>query len=142
MSNKCFECFEPKILTFTGFSKLNVWVWQSSAQLSLVCFVRVTTKGHKAQRPPVKSRLQKILLQKGPPYEKGLPKMFLIDLHLILLFEIICIQHIFVFVHDYCDTFCHTRLHLGFSAYLRIWQVSACKMEPQRGIILKEPPNT
>ena len=79
-------CFEPKILTFTLFSKLNVWVWQSSAQLSLVCFVRVTTKRHEEQRPPVKSPLQKILLQKGPPYEKGLPKMFLIDLHLILLF--------------------------------------------------------
>ena len=36
--------------------------------------------------------------------------------------------------------FCHTRLHLGFSANLRIWQVSACKMEPQRGIILMKPP--
>ena len=103
MSKKCVECFEPKILTFTRFSKLNVWVWQSSTQLSLVCFVRVTTKRHKAQRPPVKSLLQKMLLQ------KGLPKMFLIDLHLILLFEIICIQHIFVFVHDYCDSF---SLHL------------------------------
>ena len=34
---------------------------------------------------------------------------------------------------------CHTRLHLGFSANLRIWQVSACKMEPQRGIILMKP---
>ena len=76
--------------TFAWFSKLNVWAWQSSTQLSLVCFVRVTTKRHKAQRPPVKSLLQKMLLQ------KGLPKMFLIDLHLILLFEIICIQNIFV----------------------------------------------
>ena len=26
-------------------------------------------------------------------------------------------------------------LHLGFSAKLRIWQVSACKMEPRSGII-------
>ena len=26
--------------------------------------------------------------------------------------------------------YCHTRLHLGFSAQLRILQVSACKMEP------------
>ena len=30
----------------------------------------------------------------------------------------------------------HTRLHLGFSAKLRIWQVSACKMEPQSGTII------
>ena len=30
---------------------------------------------------------------------------------------------------------CHTRLHLGFSAKLRIWQVSACKMEPRSGNI-------
>ena len=47
---------------------------------------------------------------------------------------------------DYCNvktstgTNCHTRLHLGFSAKLRIWQVPACKMEPQRGIILMRPP--
>ena len=32
----------------------------------------------------------------------------------------------------YC---CHTRLHLGFSAKLRIWQVSACKMESRSGNI-------
>ena len=32
--------------------------------------------------------------------------------------------------------YCHTRLHLGFSAKLRIWQVSACKMEPRSGIII------
>ena len=33
-------------------------------------------------------------------------------------------------------------LHLGFSAKLRIWQVSACKMEPRSGIIswLGPPP--
>ena len=31
--------------------------------------------------------------------------------------------------------YCHTRLHLGFSAKLRIWQVPACKMEPRSGII-------
>ena len=38
--------------------------------------------------------------------------------------------------------FCHTWLHLGFSAKLTIWQVSACKMKPQRGIILDpKPPN-
>ena len=29
-----------------------------------------------------------------------------------------------------CSSFCHTRLHLGFSVKLRIWQVPACKMEP------------
>ena len=32
--------------------------------------------------------------------------------------------------------FCHTQLHLGFSAKLRIWQVPACKIETQSGIIL------
>ena len=31
--------------------------------------------------------------------------------------------------------FCHTRLHLGFSAKLKIWQVPTCKMEPRSGII-------
>ena len=31
---------------------------------------------------------------------------------------------------------CHSRLHPGFSAYLRILQVLSCKMEPQSGIIL------
>ena len=30
---------------------------------------------------------------------------------------------------------CHTRLHLGFSAKLRIWQVPTCKMEPRSGNI-------
>ena len=37
------------------------------------------------------------------------------------------------------NLFCHTRLHLGFLANLRIWQVPACKKEPQRGIILMRP---
>ena len=32
--------------------------------------------------------------------------------------------------------FCHTQLHLGFSAKLRIWQVPTCKMEPRSGIII------
>ena len=35
----------------------------------------------------------------------------------------------------YREYYCHTRLHLGFSAKLRIWQVPACKMEPQSDII-------
>ena len=30
-------------------------------------------------------------------------------------------------------------LHLGFSASLRIWQVSACKMEPRSGTIITGP---
>ena len=30
---------------------------------------------------------------------------------------------------------CHTRLHLGFSAKLRTWQVPACKIEPWNGVI-------
>ena len=33
-------------------------------------------------------------------------------------------------------TYCHTRLHLGFSAKLRIWQVTTCKLEPRSGIII------
>ena len=33
-------------------------------------------------------------------------------------------------------SYCHTRLHLGFKAKLKIWQASACKMEPQSGIII------
>ena len=33
------------------------------------------------------------------------------------------------------SNYCHTRLHLGFSARLRLWQVPTCKMEPQRGFI-------
>ena len=36
--------------------------------------------------------------------------------------------------------YCHTRLHLGFSAKLRIWQASACKMEPRSGIIFCQKP--
>ena len=38
--------------------------------------------------------------------------------------------------HIICDLFIATLgLHLGFSAKLRIWQVSACKMEPRSGYI-------
>ena len=33
-------------------------------------------------------------------------------------------------------------LHFGFSAKLRIWQVSACKMEPRSGIISYKKPST
>ena len=33
--------------------------------------------------------------------------------------------------------YCHTRLHLGFSAKLGIWQISICKMEPRSGINLR-----
>ena len=42
-----------------------------------------------------------------------------------------------------CYAYCHTRLHLGFSAMLRIWQVPACKMEQQSGNISwkNHPPN-
>ena len=31
-------------------------------------------------------------------------------------------------------------LHLSFSAKLRIWQVSACKMEPQSGTMITQAP--
>ena len=37
--------------------------------------------------------------------------------------------------------YCHTRLHLGFSAKLRIWLASASKMEPQSGIIYWSEPD-
>ena len=37
---------------------------------------------------------------------------------------------------------CHSRLHPGFSANLRILQVLSCKMEPQSGIILWLGPPT
>ena len=35
------------------------------------------------------------------------------------------------------QVYCHTRLHLGFSAKLRIWQALPCKMEPRSGNIAK-----
>ena len=38
--------------------------------------------------------------------------------------------------------FCHTRLHLRFSTKLKIWQVPACKMEPQSGKIMWRTPPT
>ena len=41
--------------------------------------------------------------------------------------------------------FCHTRLHLGFSALLKIGQVQSCKVEPWSGIIMlpdTHPPTT
>ena len=37
--------------------------------------------------------------------------------------------------------YCHTQLHLGFSAGLKI-QVPTCKMEPQRGCIMQKTPST
>ena len=43
---------------------------------------------------------------------------------------------------QYSFQYCHTRLHLGFSAKLRIWQASACKMEPRSGIISCKKPST
>ena len=44
-------------------------------------------------------------------------------------------------LNTFCEgLFCHNWLNLGFSFKLRIWQVPACKMEPQRGIILMKPP--
>ena len=38
------------------------------------------------------------------------------------------------------EGYCHTRLHLGFSAKLRIEQESSCKMEPRSGIIFGQDP--
>ena len=39
--------------------------------------------------------------------------------------------------------YCHTRPYLEISAQLKIWQVSACKIGPQSGIIIKliHPPH-
>jgi hypothetical protein len=34
-------------------------------------------------------------------------------------------------------SYCHTRPYLGGSAQLKIWQVSACKIGPRSGIIIK-----
>ena len=38
--------------------------------------------------------------------------------------------------------YCHTRLHLGLSTKLRIWQVPVCKMEPQSGFIMYQKLHT
>ena len=35
--------------------------------------------------------------------------------------------------------YCHIRLHLVFSALLKILQIAACKMEPRSGTIITEP---
>ena len=40
------------------------------------------------------------------------------------------VQQNYIFIN------CHTRLHLGFLAKLGIWQVLACRMEPQSGLII------
>ena len=42
----------------------------------------------------------------------------------------------------YYTPYCHTRLHLGFPAKLKIEQVPTYKMEPQRGWIMKRTPST
>ena len=56
--------------------------------------------------------------------------------------KFICIKDIisrrYVRVQYRIAFYCHTRLHLGCSAKLRIWQVSACKMEPQSGTIITD----
>ena len=39
-------------------------------------------------------------------------------------------------------TYCHTLLHLGFSAKLKIWQVPICKMEPGSGFKMYQKPPT
>ena len=46
------------------------------------------------------------------------------------------LQQMFILLME--SSFCHTRLHLGFSAKLRIWQVPACKMEPRSGTIITD----
>ena len=55
---------------------------------------------------------------------------------------------LFVYIPNHFSPFstichnCHTPLHFGFSAMLRIWHVQACKMEPQIGVILWLGPST
>ena len=44
------------------------------------------------------------------------------------------IGELYIFDKIYLS-YCLTRLHLGFSAELRIWQALASQMEPQSGII-------
>ena len=46
------------------------------------------------------------------------------------------------FILGISKAYCHTWLHLGYSARLRIWQVSAFKMESKSGIFfcLDHPP--
>ena len=46
--------------------------------------------------------------------------------------------HYIHIIYHLSDDNCHTRLHLGFYAKMRIWQVSACKMEPRSGIIFAQ----
>ena len=40
------------------------------------------------------------------------------------------------------QNFCHTRLHLGFSDGLKIFQVPTFKIEPQSGCIMQKTPST
>ena len=47
-----------------------------------------------------------------------------------------CVISGFGFSFFLFSNYCHTSLHLGILTKLRIWQVSACKMKPQSGIIL------
>ena len=55
---------------------------------------------------------------------------------------------LFVYIPNHFSPFstichnCHTPLHFGFSAMLRIWHVQACKMEPQVSFILWLGPST
>ena len=55
----------------------------------------------------------------------------------LLIHLVYCVTnfHISGQILDNILYYCHTRLHLGFSAKLRIQQVLACKMEPRSGII-------
>ena len=53
--------------------------------------------------------------------------------HLLCLSPPIMFVIVFVWGNGY--VYCHTRLYLGFSAKLIIWQVPAWKMDPRRGII-------
>ena len=63
------------------------------------------------------------------------------------------VPFIYVLLHIYIDSlrvrkkytnleYCHTRLHLGFSAKLRISQVPTCKMEQRSGYISCNNPPT
>ena len=51
---------------------------------------------------------------------------------------VIYMSYLLFFSCSFCGhEYCHTRLHLGFSAELRIRQLPACEMEPQSGLIFR-----
>ena len=46
-----------------------------------------------------------------------------------------CLEGVWKVSGRFLEGVCHTRIHLGFSAKLIIWQVPTCNMEPRSGNI-------